>query len=207
MEAERHFALEQMQFRIPSLWPKGTPARLHLPLFQRVDGLFSVKGKHFFEVGRLQDLVGDGRVAWGDVDFGYRASKLGFEFVCVRNAIGYHDDYSVRDFSACAKRWQRTSESAVKLFKVYPEIMPDIAMFKDKAPIQWGKDPARMTVRKLLRQAASTRPVIWTLEKSVAVLEKHYPSRPLLRSLYRWVIGGYMFRGFREGLSKYGNPN
>ncbi len=209
MEREGMSIFEQMQVPEANLMPRADGREtIPIPYTNCLTGMFSVKRSHFYEIGRLQDLVGDGRVAWGDVDFGYRASKLGFQFVCSTGAVGYHDDYSVRDFNLCAKRWQRTSESAVKLFKVYPEILPAIPMFEDKTPIVWGKDPAKMAIRKLLRQVASTKPVIWTMEKSVPALEKRYPSsRILLGLFYRWVLGGYMFRGFREGLAKYGDLN
>jgi glycosyltransferase involved in cell wall biosynthesis len=166
-------------------------------------GMFSVKRSHFYEIGKLLDLVGDGRVAWGDVDFGYRASLLGFKFMRCYKAVGYHDDFSIRDFDACARRWQRTSESVVKLFRVYPDIQPHVPMYIDKAPIRWDKDPMRLIGRKLLRQLMSSAPVMIVLKWLVAFTEKYYPSKNLLRPLYRWVMGGYMFHGFRDGLGKY----
>ena len=168
-------------------------------------GMSSVRRADFFEIGKLLDLIGDGRVAWGDVDFGYRAMKLGFCFLRCMDAIGYHDDYSIRDFVKCAQRWERTSESAVKLFAAYPEIRPSIAMFVDKEPIAWGKDSAGMVARKTLRQVFSTRPVIWALQNTALLFEKILPNRLVLGSLYRWTIGGYIFRGYRSGLNKYGS--
>jgi glycosyltransferase involved in cell wall biosynthesis len=189
--------------------PPSPDERVIIPIryTQCLTGMFSVKREHFNEIGKLLDLVGDGRVAWGDVDFGYRASKLGFDFVRCMKAVGFHDDFSIRDFNKCAKRWERTSESAVKLFQVYPDIRPQIPMFKDKEPIRWGDDSTRMVARKILRQAASIRPVIWALEKSVGIIEKVLPSPSLLSPLYRWVIGGYIYRGYRSGLKKYGSLN
>jgi len=60
--------------------------------------------------------------------------------------------------------------------------------------------PCHPIARKLARHVASARPVPWGLERIVSVLEQRYPSPKLLRPLYRWVIGGYIFRGYREGL-------
>ena len=73
-------------------------------------------------------------------------------------------------------------------------------MFHDKTPIAWGQDSPRLIVRKLARHVASSRPALWGLERIVRVLEQRYPSPSLLRPLYRWVIGGYIFQGYREGL-------
>jgi len=167
-------------------------------------GMFSIKRDHFFTIGMLQDIAGDGRVAWGDVDFGYRAYKLGFKFYRCRKAVGFHDDFSIRDLSTCAKRWQRTSQSAVKLLHTYPEIQKHLPMFKDKCPISLSSDPPMLIVRKILRMIASTRLVLYVLEQIIKLLEYLYPSPKFLAPLYRWVLGGYIYQGFRTGLHEYG---
>ncbi len=191
-------------------WETATRSRQHGAVFEFVSftdcltGMFSVKRDHFFTIGALQDLAGDGRVAWGDVDFGYRAQQLGFQFICCNQAIGYHDDFAIRDLATHAHRWQRASQAAIRLFQTHPEIQSHIPMFHDKPPIAWRWDPPHLIVRKLARHVASSRPTLWGMEQIVSVLEQRYPSPILLRSLYRWIIGGYIFRGYREGLREYG---
>jgi hypothetical protein len=66
---------------------------------------------------------------------------------------------------------------------------------------KWVNDPLWLIARKLARHVASSRPALWGLERVARVLEQRYPSPTLLRPLYRWLIGGYIFRGYREGLS------
>jgi len=34
-------------------------------------------------------------------------------------------------------------------------------------------------------------------------LEQHYPSPVVLRRLYYWLQGAYMFQGYREGLREF----
>ncbi|MCL5996870.1 MAG: glycosyltransferase [Chloroflexi bacterium] len=182
----------------------GTAPILAVNFADCLTGMFSVKRHHFFQIGMLLDLAGDGRVAWGDVDFGYRAHRLGFQFVRCYKAVGYHDDYSIRDMNTCARRWQRTSQTAVKLIVKYPEVQPYLPMFRDKAPISWGHDAPTLIVRKIIRGVASTKAVLWALEKIAALLERYYPSVALLRPIYRWILGGYMFKGYRQGLQQYG---
>ena len=163
-------------------------------------GMFSVKREHYFEIGRLRDLVGDGRVAWGDVDFGYRAHRLGFHIMRCYRAVGNHDDFSIQDLTTYARRWQRTSQSVVKLLEVFPEIRPSLAMLTDKFPISWKEDSAGLIARKIFRKIASSTIFLFILEKKTLFIEKVFPSKKLLAILYRWVTGAYIYRGLQIGL-------
>lgn len=160
----------------------------------------SVERADFFEIGMMHDVAGDGPTWWGDVDFGYRAARLGFRFRRSGKAICHHRDYGIRDLATASSRAQKAACMAVTLFHKYPEIQPHLPMFHDKTPIAWREDPPRLILRKLARQAASSRPAMWAMEQLVRVLEQRDPSPTLLRPLYRWIIGGYIFRGYRAGL-------
>lgn len=191
-------------------WETATPPIQEPREYIKIDytdcltGMFSVKCEHFFSLGMLQDLAGDGRVAWGDVDFGYRAYKLGFQFLRSYQAIGYHNDFSINSLGVYTRRMQAASRTAVKLFHNHPDILPRIPMFEDKTPIDWKTDSPAMILRKITRSNASMKPVLWSMEMVVKLLEHYYPSRKLLEPLYRWVIGSYIYRGYREGLRTYG---
>ena len=76
-------------------------------------------------------------------------------------------------------------------------------MFSDKMPILWGQDPPPLLARKLARSMVSSRPILWITEQIVNGLEKSYPASNILPSLYRYIIGGYIFHGYREGLRKF----
>ena len=73
-------------------------------------------------------------------------------------------------------------------------------MFHDKTPIIWRQDPPHLIARKLARLVASSRPALWSIEKCASVLEKRRPESVMLPTLYRYIIGGHIFRGYREGL-------
>jgi hypothetical protein len=77
-------------------------------------------------------------------------------------------------------------------------------MFHDKTPMIWGQDSPPLLARKLARSMASFRPALWIMEKIVIILEKSYPTSKLLPPLYRYIVGGYIFHGYREGLRKFG---
>ncbi len=164
--------------------------------------LLAVKRADFFALDMLQDPTG-GWPNWDDVDFGYRAHLAGFRLLQVGAAAGEHWDFALADLGAACRRWQKAGQSAVKLFQVHPGLRPHIPMFHDKMPINWREDSFRLVVRKLARMAASTRPSIWAMERLAALLARVYPSAALLRPLHRWIQGGYMFRGYREGLHEH----
>ncbi len=174
-----------------------------VPFVECQTGLLAVRREDFLELGMFQDPT-NGWPNWDDVDFGYRAYRQGYKIIRCPQAIGEHWDYALADLKTACNRWYQASKSAVRLFQKYPEIQPHLPMFHDKTPVAWCQDPPRLIARKLARHVASSRPALWTLEQTAHILEQHYPSPSLLRPLYRWVIGGYIFRGYREGLRKYG---
>jgi hypothetical protein len=91
-------------------------------------------------------------------------------------------------------------ESCKPLFTLHPEIKEHLPMFHDKGPIVWRQDSPGLILRKLARQSASSRPVMALMERSVPVFERYAPSSTTLRLLYRWIVSGHIYRGYREGL-------
>ena len=165
-------------------------------------GLLAIRRSDFFELGLFED-PGGGWPNWDDVDFGYRAHLRGFTLRQSPTAIGYHWDYSLTDVDTAGLRWQRASRAAVWLFKKHPGLQPSIPMFADKTPPAWRHDPPWLLARKLARAAAATQPVRWGLQRAVDLLEQRFPAPGLLRPLYRWIIGTYIFDGYQQGLKDY----
>ncbi|MCX7840986.1 MAG: hypothetical protein N2559_16240, partial [Anaerolineae bacterium] len=141
------------------------------------------------------------RGGWIDMDFAYRAHAAGYELRRCRHAIAYHDDYAIKDLVTYSRRMYNVSRLAEMFFQLHPPLRHQIPMFRDKMPIVWHSDPPRLIVRKIARHCASSRPVLWGMEQIVKVLERYYPATEnWLRRFYRWIIGGYIFRGYRQGL-------
>jgi len=180
----------------------ATPLEPDLTFTDCLSGIFSVKREHFWQIGGMQDVAGDGRTAWGDVDFGYRAYQQGFRFRRALDAVGYHDDRAIQNLTTYCRVQQKASQQAVRLFQKHPDIQTHIPMFRDKGPIAWKEDSPRLILRKLARQVAALRPVMWAMEKLIPILERHAPASTALRLLYRWIISGHIYRGYREGLQK-----
>lgn len=167
--------------------------------------LLAVKRTTFFDLGMLQDpTAGQGWPNWDDVDFGYRAHLAGFRLLQAADAVGEHWDYSLGDWQTACKRWQRACKSAVLLFRVHPGLQPHLPMLFDKTPVDLSRDSAGLVVKKRLRQMGSSPAVVRSLEEIVKLLEKAMPSPTLLRPLYRWIAGSYMYRGYQDGLHEFG---
>jgi len=154
----------------------------------------------FMRVGMWQDVLGDGPTLWGDVEFGYRAWRKGCRFVRVADARLIHRDQHSADLAAASKRAYQVSRIVQPLFALHPEIKELLPMIRDKGPIEWRQNPPTLILRKLARQVVSSRPAMWIMERAVPLLERRAPGSKLLALLYRWIISGYIYRGYREGL-------
>jgi glycosyltransferase involved in cell wall biosynthesis len=189
---------------------RGSPASDHidtiaeLPFRDVFSNNMSIGREAYFEIGLMQGLGFPGSSMWCDLDFAYRAYRQGFEFGCSTNAVCWHRDYAARNLDTRKKRARTAAYRAVVLFKKYPELLAHIPMFYDKTPISWRKDPAPVIARKLARSMTSSRGALWILEKSLTTLEKRSPGSTILPHLDRYIIGGHIFRGYREGLSEFG---
>jgi glycosyltransferase involved in cell wall biosynthesis len=172
-----------------------------VPATDCLTGLLAIRRADFFELGGFQDPTG-GWPNWDDVDFGYRAVQAGYRLRRSAQARAEHWDYSTADLSTLCRRWQRASQSAARLLRKYPSLEPALPMFVDKRPIAWGADGPALVARKLIRRVASSPAVVAPLEWLAHGCEQRWPSEPVLRRLYRWIIGAYVFRGFQTGLKE-----
>lgn len=163
----------------------------------------SVRRGDYFKIGMMENLGFPGSSIWCDVDFAYRAYKLGYEFYRTNMAIGYEKDYVAENLSNASHRGYKMAYRAVALFQKHPDLIGHLPMFQDKTPVEWRSDELRLILRKMVRRPASSRPIVFTMEQIVRKFEHHIPSPTWLRPLYRWIIGSYIFRGYREGLRDF----
>jgi glycosyltransferase involved in cell wall biosynthesis len=171
-----------------------------IPFAEVCSNNMSLWRKAYFSIGMMQGLGFSGSSIWCDVDFSYRAYQQGFAFYRTSEAICWHRDYVASSLENQKKRMQEAAYRAVALFRKYPELLPHIPMFDDKTPITWGQDPLPLVTRKIARHVASSRPMLWSLEQLATILAGSHLSSHLYQLLHRWIIGGHIFRGYREGL-------
>jgi glycosyltransferase involved in cell wall biosynthesis len=162
--------------------------------------LLAVRRADFDRLGGLQDPTG-GWPNWDDVDFGYRAHQAGMRVVECGAAQAVHWDRSLASLQKTCARWFRAAESAVRLLRVHPGLAAHLPMFHDKLPPAPG-DPPALARRKRLRRMLSSPFALRLLETAAALVEKFSFLHGMLGPLYRWIIGGYIYRGYRSGLLK-----
>ncbi len=165
----------------------------------------SIYREAFIGLGMMQNLDFPGSSMWCDADFSYRAQLKGFEFYRSTAAICWHRDYVYRNLGNQIRRWREASYRAVPLFQKYPDLIQYLPMFSDKTPINWSHDAPALILRKSVRWLASLEAFLWLLEKAFKVLNQLNPSGRFLEGLRRWIIGGYIYRGYRDGLRE--NPS
>lgn len=144
---------------------------------------------------------------WADLEFAHRALQAGFELRTIPEAQIVHRDYAIKDLQTAAERGYLISTCAAFVFQEHPDLWPYVPMLHDKHPIAWRHDPARLITRKLMRQITATRPVLWSMQLFTSFLESVFPHPSLLRVLYRWVIGEYIHRGYRQGMKSLRDHN
>jgi glycosyltransferase involved in cell wall biosynthesis len=163
----------------------------------------SLQREAYFAIGMMSNLGFAGSSIWCDVDFAYRAYERGMRFYRSTKAVCWHRDYVSQSLSNRARREREAAYRSVALFQKHPGLLPYIKMFDDKTPIAWSVDSPRLIARKAIRQIASAPSSLWSMEQLFEIVERNRLSPALLRSLYRWIVGGYIFRGYREGLRAF----
>lgn len=171
-----------------------------VPFTECTSNNLAVRREDFVRSGFWQDVLGDGPTLWGDVEFGYRAWKKGCRFVRVADAKIIHRDQHITSLTAATQRAYHVSKIVQPLFALHPEIQKWLPMFRDKNPIAWRNDPPRLILRKLARQLASSQPVMWAMRTSLPFVERCASDSVFLVLLYRWILSGYIYRGYRDGL-------
>jgi GT2 family glycosyltransferase len=162
----------------------------------------AIRRDDFFRLGMMQDLGFPGSSMWTDVDLAYRAFLEGYRFLRVANAVIWHRDYVHRNLTNHKTRMYVTAYRSVRLFNKYPQLIDYLPMFDDKRPVQLRTDPFMMVIRKTVRKLTSRREILWILEKFFKILGEPANESPVQNALQRWIIGGYIYRGYRSGLSE-----
>ncbi len=170
-----------------------------LPFTQCNTQLLAVNRTDYFALGKLSDPTG-GWPNWDDVAFGYRAHQAGFDLVRCPGAVGVHWDHALKDLATASVRWEKAARSAARLFSCYPELKHYLPMFRDKLPVKLKEDSPSLILRKSIRQLASGGAILGILQTTARLLEATLASPRMLRPIYRWTIGGYIYRGYWQGL-------
>jgi hypothetical protein len=74
-------------------------------------------------------------------------------------------------------------------------------------PIDWRSDPSWLIFRKIARCVEATKPGVLFLE-ALHVATPETGAFAYVRTVFeRWILGAYIYRGYRQGLNDYGPIN
>jgi glycosyltransferase involved in cell wall biosynthesis len=175
-----------------------------VPFTECQSGLFAISRQDFYRIGMWQPLAMDGSSLWCDIELGYRADLAGFSFIKSSNAIGFHHDFTQLNLETKSRRMHRVGKASVLLFQRHPNLKEQLPMFSDKTEIRWQKDDLKLIARKMARTLASTVVAIRLFERLYFVFSMTHRLPILCQSLERWILGGYLYRGYRQGVIEFG---
>jgi glycosyltransferase involved in cell wall biosynthesis len=158
----------------------------------------------YFRLGMMQPLEFSGSSMWCDLEFNYRAYCQGFEFYQSTKAVCWHSDHHAESLDGFKQRMRMAAYRSVILFQKHPGLLSYVPMLYDKTPVNWRNDSLRLIFRKIARSITAARPTLWGMEQIVKILEKQNSTSPILPALYRYIVGGYIYRGYRAGLREFG---
>ena len=120
--------------------------------------------------------------------------------VVAEQAHGVHSDRALDIRSYCA-RVESGAESLVAFVRRHPDWPDNRERERINGRVRPGREPWRDTARKLAKQVLASRPATAGLLASARVLEAVAPRGRALPRVYRTLVGAYLFRGYRRGLS------
>lgn len=162
-----------------------------------------LRREHFQRVGGFdEDFPFAG---YEDQEFSLRAGALGYRFVYNYDLQLWHNDHRLTLRQFC-ERQRRGAVTTALLSLKHPGRFAKHPLARENNGLRAADSPA-LTLKKLAKSALSAPPALAALHALVAVLERTRPASRLLPRLYWMMCGLYIFRGFREGLRRYGgNP-
>lgn len=168
-----------------------------LPFYEAFSGHLALAVDTFLRVGPFDSDLR----SYEDVEFAYRAHRLGHPIVSCPMAIGFHNHpRTVRERMAQARAYNRM---LAVLYRRYPEICGVIPAQQVNEPIDWRRDSAAQVLAKIKVQMLAMRPVRGSLSLSLILLEHLRMCPRLTRALYWRLWRANWHLGFREGAAQF----
>jgi GT2 family glycosyltransferase len=162
----------------------------------------SIRRRHFWELGGFDETFPF--AGYEDQELSYRAVQGGFPLIYDRRIRLVHNDQRLTLLEFC-QRQRRGACSAVHLAKRHPEGFGGGAMMVENGPLALSDSP-RIFLKKLLKRGLTTPPALAGVHHGVGLLERIAPKSRLLRRIYWFVCGLYIFLGVRDGFISTGSP-
>lgn len=171
----------------PNLWEMSWPTARNLSL-PRVD---------YEKIGPFDEQF---TTTCEDQDWAERARGIGIRFLYNSTITCLHNDQAAELRRYC--RFQKNgARDTVRFCRKYPERHGGAAIARRNGYCSLD-DGVVLTVLKLIKRIASASPIRRVLERTIVFAERWGARDGFLWPMYRWLIGLYIFLGWREGLRR-----
>jgi glycosyltransferase involved in cell wall biosynthesis len=162
-------------------------------------GNMSIPRDRFLALGGFDPNI----VSSEDQELALRHTAQGGAIVFVPEARATHHD-TARDIRSYCRRTQWGSENLIPFCHRYPDWPDNVERERVNGFHEWGRYSVRQGLRKVLKAIVASRPVTAGLFCVADGLERAAPSSRLLERVYRLLLGAHIFRGYRNGLKRFG---
>jgi GT2 family glycosyltransferase len=169
---------------------------VYLPFYQGFGGHLSYSKDAFYRIGPFDPSL----KGYEDIDFAYRADKLGFKLYNCKEAVGYHNHpRTIQERYEQARAYNRMLPV---LLERYPELKGVLPIFKDLEPINWQKDNLAQLKEKFRVRALGFPPIRGPALLSLNLLNRYRLMPWLARGLFWQLLMGSWYLGYRDGAAQ-----
>ncbi len=162
----------------------------------------SVYRKDFWHIGGFDEEFP--YAGCEDQEFNLRAVKAGYKFIYDYDIRMLNNDRRI-DIEQFGERNRRGAITKVLIAHKFPEEEASHPMIIENGFVKSG-EPFKRTAKKVVKKIMATSSASYSVFALTRFLEKNWKNSFLLPSLYNVACGIYIFRGIREGLARYGEP-
>lgn len=162
----------------------------------------SISRSGFRELGGFDEAI----VSSEDQDLALRHTALGGQIAFLPEAEAIHND-SALDIRSYCRRAEWGAEHMVPFCKRYPDWRDNIERERVNGFAGLLREPLSESIRKLVKRAVLVKPIQTGLFFVATMLERAAPGRLALDRVYRLLLGGHIFRGYRKGLIRYADTS
>jgi len=185
IELERHFQEEALGLHLRD----GIVA---MPMLGSWD--LAVDRELFWELGGFDEQF---PVAGAeDQDFSMRAREAGCVLWLDTKVVCLHNDDRLDLASYCARE-ERSAQTMPIIARKFPAEFLDTAYITENRPIR-RNDPLPLIAKKAMKAILAKPAALYALHQGVRAAERYNVREPMLRGMYRILLGLHLYRGFRK---------
>ena len=140
-----------------------------------------------------------------DDEFVVRAVKAGYKFIYDYDIKMLNNDRRI-DIKQFAERNRRGAVTKILIAHKFPKERGSHPLIYENEYRKPG-EPLKRTAKKLIKTILSRPGITSSILAGTVFLERTWKQSFLLPKLYDVICGLYIFRGIREGIQRYGEPN